>query len=90
MVQGNFQNYEVLRIDEMAVVEVHLVEGAANPGGIGEASTPSIIPPSPTPVFAATTERVRKLPRPVGGFSLEFGEIAKISGTLRAALPRYR
>ena len=40
VVQGNFNHYDVLRIDEMPVVEVHIVPSQAAPGGIGEASTP--------------------------------------------------
>jgi len=38
--QGNFNNYDVLRIDEMPHVEVHIVASTAPAGGIGEASTP--------------------------------------------------
>jgi isoquinoline 1-oxidoreductase subunit beta len=60
--QNNFNNYDPLRIDEMPVVEVHLVENHESPGGIGEASTPSIIPAVTNAVFAATGKRIRNLP----------------------------
>jgi isoquinoline 1-oxidoreductase beta subunit len=60
--QKNFNNYDPLRIDEMPVVEVHLVDNHENPGGIGEASTPSIVPAVTNAVFAATGKRVRSLP----------------------------
>ena len=40
VVQKNFNNYDPIRIDEMPVVEVHIVPSHENPGGIGEASTP--------------------------------------------------
>ena len=60
--QTNFNTYDPLRIDEMPVVEVHLVENHESPGGIGEASTPSIVPAVTNAVFAATGKRVRKLP----------------------------
>jgi len=60
--QGNFHNYDMLRIDEMPVVEVHLVPSHANPGGIGEASTPSTAPAVTNAIFAATGKRVRRLP----------------------------
>jgi isoquinoline 1-oxidoreductase beta subunit len=60
--QSNFDNYDPLRIDEMPVVEVHLVENHETPGGIGEASTPSIIPAVTNAVFAATGKRIRNLP----------------------------
>jgi isoquinoline 1-oxidoreductase beta subunit len=62
VVQGNFNHYDVLRIDEMPVVEVHIVPSQAAPGGIGEASTPSIIPAVANAIFAATGKRLRKLP----------------------------
>jgi isoquinoline 1-oxidoreductase subunit beta len=62
VVQGNFNHYDVLRIDEMPVVEVHIVPSQAAPGGIGEASTPTIIPAVANAIFAATGKRLRKLP----------------------------
>jgi isoquinoline 1-oxidoreductase subunit beta len=62
VVQGNFNHYDVLRIDEMPVVEVHIVPSQAAPGGIGEASTPTIIPAVANAIYAATGKRLRKLP----------------------------
>jgi isoquinoline 1-oxidoreductase beta subunit len=44
MVQGNFNHYDVLLINEMPAVEVHIVPSQAAPGGIGEASTPAVMP----------------------------------------------
>jgi isoquinoline 1-oxidoreductase beta subunit len=60
--QANFHQYDVLRIDEMPVVEVYLVPSQAAPGGIGEASVPPIAAAVGNAVFAATGKRVRKLP----------------------------
>jgi isoquinoline 1-oxidoreductase subunit beta len=62
VVEGNFHQYDVLRIDEMPVVEVHIVPSQAAPGGIGEASTPGIAPAVANALFAATGKRVRRLP----------------------------
>ncbi|MBV9769198.1 MAG: xanthine dehydrogenase family protein molybdopterin-binding subunit [Bryobacterales bacterium] len=62
VVQGNFNHYDVLRIDEMPAVEVHIVPSQNAPGGIGEASTPSVIPAVANAIFAATGKRLRKLP----------------------------
>src|SRR6185295_16744498 len=42
--QANFNNYEPLRIDEMPVIETYIVPSTNPPGGIGEASTPTIAP----------------------------------------------
>ena len=44
VVETNFHQYEPLRIDDMPKVEVHVVPSTAAPGGIGEASTPTIVP----------------------------------------------
>jgi len=52
----------MLRIDEMPVVETHLVASHAAPGGIGEAGTPGIAPAVANAIFAATGRRVRRLP----------------------------
>ncbi|HWY48478.1 MAG TPA: xanthine dehydrogenase family protein molybdopterin-binding subunit [Bryobacteraceae bacterium] len=60
--QSNFHEYDVLRIDEMPVVEVHIVPSQSAPGGIGEASTPSVVPAVTNAVFAATGKRIRRLP----------------------------
>jgi isoquinoline 1-oxidoreductase beta subunit len=60
--QSNFDTYDVVRIDEMPQVEVHIVPSTEAPGGIGEASTPGIAPAIANAVFAATGKRIRKLP----------------------------
>jgi isoquinoline 1-oxidoreductase beta subunit len=60
--QGNFDDYEMLRIDEMPAVEVHLVTSDAAPAGIGEPGLPPIAPAVANAVFAATGRRVRRLP----------------------------
>jgi isoquinoline 1-oxidoreductase subunit beta len=60
--QNNFNQYDMLRIDEAPVVEVHMVASTQNPGGIGEAGVPAIAPAVCNAVFAATGKRVRRLP----------------------------
>ncbi len=60
--QTNFDKYEVLRIDEMPVVEVHIVPSQNAPGGIGEASTPTTAPAVANAIFAVTGKRLRRLP----------------------------
>ena len=62
VVQGNFDDYEPLRMDEMPVVEVHLVPSREAPGGIGEPGVPPLAPAVANAVFAATGKRIRKLP----------------------------
>jgi isoquinoline 1-oxidoreductase beta subunit len=60
--QTNFHQYDVLRIDEMPVVEVHIVASHATPGGIGEASVPPVAAAVGNAIFAATGKRLRRLP----------------------------
>jgi isoquinoline 1-oxidoreductase beta subunit len=60
--QANFNNYDVLRIDEAPAVEVYIVPSSEKPGGIGEAAVPPIAPAVCNAIFAATGKRIRKLP----------------------------
>ena len=60
--ESNFNNFEVLRIDEMPVVDVRIIPGDAPPTGIGEPGVPPIAPAVMNAVFAATGRRVRRLP----------------------------
>lgn len=49
-------------MNEMPVVEVHLVASQDAPGGIGEAATACVMAAVTNAVFAATGKRIRKLP----------------------------
>lgn len=60
--QSNFDNYRMLRINEAPVIEVELVKSSADPGGIGEPGTTTLMPAVLNAVFAATGVRLRKLP----------------------------
>ncbi|HEX7915723.1 xanthine dehydrogenase family protein molybdopterin-binding subunit [Rudaea sp.] len=60
--QSNFHNYLVLRSNEMPKVEVHIVPSTDKMGGAGEPGTPPIAPAVANAVFAATGQRLRKLP----------------------------
>jgi len=60
--QGNFDDYPLLRIGEIPKIEVHLVQNAEPPGGVGEPGVPPIAPAVANAVFAATGKRLRRLP----------------------------
>jgi len=60
--QSNFHDYQVLRLDEMPVVDVHILKSHARMGGIGEPGTPPIAPAVGNAVFALTGKRLRRLP----------------------------
>src|SRR5271169_1834098 len=65
--QTNFDAYQVLRIDEMPKVEVHIVPSPEAPTGVGEPGVAPIGPAVANAVFAATGKRLRILPFAVGG-----------------------
>ncbi len=60
--QSNFNDYQVLRINEMPEVEVHIVPSTAKPSGVGEPGVPPIAPAVANALFAATGKRLRDLP----------------------------
>jgi isoquinoline 1-oxidoreductase beta subunit len=61
--QSNFPSYEMLRMADCPKIEVHLVEsGWEHLGGVGEPGTPPIAPAVANAVFAATGQRIRRLP----------------------------
>jgi isoquinoline 1-oxidoreductase beta subunit len=60
--QSNFHDYEVLRLDEMPHVTVHVVKSSAKMGGVGEPASAPIAPAVANAVFALTGKRLRSLP----------------------------
>jgi len=62
VMQSNFNNYPVVRMDEMPVIEVHILPNTKPPTGVGEPGTPPIAPAVANAVFAACGVRVRRLP----------------------------
>jgi isoquinoline 1-oxidoreductase subunit beta len=60
--QTNFDTYQMLRMNEAPVIEVHVVKSAEPPGGMGETGTSAIVPAIANAIFAATGKRLRKMP----------------------------
>jgi isoquinoline 1-oxidoreductase subunit beta len=60
--QSNFHDFQILRINQMPEVEVHIVSSQAPPTGVGEPGVPPIAPAVANAVFAATGQRLRRLP----------------------------
>lgn len=62
VVQSNFHDYRVLRINEMPDVEVHIVPSKEKPTGIGEPGTPPIAPAIANAWSKLTGQHVFTLP----------------------------
>ncbi len=60
--QSNFHDYPMLRIDAMPAIETVIVNSGEALGGAGEPSTPPIAPAVANAVYAATGQRIRRLP----------------------------
>ena len=60
--QTNFDRYRILRIDEMPVLNIHLMENQEAPGGAGEPALPPLAPALANAIFDLTGQRIRKLP----------------------------
>ncbi len=60
--QTNFDGYDPIRINEAPPIEVHLTQSREDPGGMGEPALPPIAPAVANAIFAASGQRLRRLP----------------------------
>jgi len=60
--QSNFNDYRLLRGNELPVLDVQLLDSEELPGGIGEAAVALVAPAICNAVFSATGRRLRRLP----------------------------
>jgi isoquinoline 1-oxidoreductase subunit beta len=62
VVQANFNDYEMIRMKEAPLIEVHIVPSTEAPSGIGEPIVAVIAPAICNAIFSATGKRLRRLP----------------------------
>jgi CO/xanthine dehydrogenase Mo-binding subunit len=62
VVQSNFHDFRVLRINETPRMEIHLIESGDHPAGVGECAVAPVAPAVANAVFRATGKRLRSLP----------------------------
>jgi isoquinoline 1-oxidoreductase beta subunit len=68
--QSNFNDYPMARMnDAPRLTNIHIVESAAPPAGIGEPGLPPFAPALCNAVFAATGKRIRELPLSKAGLA---------------------
>ena len=60
--QTNFDGYDPIRISEAPPIEVYLVINHEEPGGMGEPGLPPAAPAVANAIFAASGQRLRRLP----------------------------
>ncbi|WP_371185127.1 molybdopterin cofactor-binding domain-containing protein [Thalassotalea maritima] len=62
VVNSNFHDYPVLRINEMPNVNVHIIDSANSPTGLGEPGVAPFAPALTNAIYAASGKRYRDLP----------------------------
>jgi isoquinoline 1-oxidoreductase subunit beta len=60
--QSNFNDYRMLRIDEVPNIDVHVIKSGEEPGGIGETGSTAGPPALRNAIYAATGVALRRLP----------------------------
>ncbi|MDW8205107.1 MAG: xanthine dehydrogenase family protein molybdopterin-binding subunit [Cytophagales bacterium] len=60
--QQNYNNYRLLRINEVPEIVVHIVANDHAPSGVGEPGLPPVAPALCNAIFALTGKRIRTLP----------------------------
>ena len=60
--QSNFDDFPLMRMDEVPQVDVFIADSKEPPSGIGEVGVPPIAPAITNAIFAATGKRIRSLP----------------------------
>jgi isoquinoline 1-oxidoreductase beta subunit len=60
--QSNFHDYRAPHMNEMPLIDVHIVKSNEPPGGMGEPGTSALVPAVFNAVYAATGVRLRKPP----------------------------
>jgi len=60
--QSNFNDYRMLRIDQVPAIEVFVIDSTEPPGGIGETGATAAPPALRNAIYAATGVALRRLP----------------------------
>ena len=69
VMQHNFYDSPVLRINKAPEVEVHILAEGGKVKGVGEPGVPPFAPALANAIFAATGKRIRKMPFDINNIS---------------------
>ena len=73
VVQSNFDDYRELPMAAVPAIEVHLLPLGGRPKGVGETAVPGVAPALTNAIFAATGQRLRRLPIGLNDWGLNPG-----------------
>ena len=62
VVQSNYHDYPVLRMNQCPVIHSYIIESDAPAGGVGEPGTPPVAASLTNAIYQATGTRIRELP----------------------------
>ena len=62
VMQSNFHDYPILRMNEAPAVEVVIIDSGTEPTGVGEPGLPPVAPAVANAVYRATRQRLRSMP----------------------------
>ena len=68
--QSNFDDYTVLRMNQMPAIDVHILPSTSKPSGVGEPGTPVIAPALANALASASGKPIRTLPLSSQGITL--------------------
>ncbi|MDE0757577.1 MAG: molybdopterin-dependent oxidoreductase [Pseudomonadales bacterium] len=68
--QSNFHDYQVLRLPNAPEVDIYFIQSDNSPTGLGEPALPPLAPAIGNAIYAATGERVRKMPLTDEGYTI--------------------
>ncbi len=67
--EQNFDDYRLMRMNEVPQIEVYVVDSTEKPGGMGEPAVAVVAPAVCNAIYAATRKRIRALPIAKQGFT---------------------
>ncbi len=71
--QSSFRDFEVMRMGELPLLEIKIINSTEPPGGAGETAVPSVKPALCNAIAAASGKRLRRLPLKNEGYQFKIG-----------------
>lgn len=62
VINSNFDTYKIMRINEVPLIEIFVINNSSHPEGAGEGALPAVAPSVTNAIFNLTGKRIRSLP----------------------------